>query len=343
MSDREVLRHNATNAATGGIWRVRRDDDTAILKVARPPSPNPVGGPAWQTSDDPAHWNYWRREPLAYRSGLVDAYAADGITAPPLLDLIDRPDGAVEMWLGDVPGVSGARWPVERLGAFARRLGAAQARYVGHLPDLPFLSRDWLPQYLSLGLAAHTVIDDADWNHPVAAVWPAPVRASLRRLWLRRDDALAVAQRAPRTLCHLDLWIENMIGAGDAMTLLDWSFTGEGGIGEDPANLIVDAVTDGLIDAALLPQIDAAVTDGYCAGLRDGGWRGNDTAVRASITAYAAAKYCWFAPRRLRNAVHSVDVTASAYGQDTSPVEAMSRLGGLVTAIAGWADQTLGT
>src|SRR6185437_9328731 len=70
------LVHNAGNAATGGIWRVTGPAGTAVLKVSRPPSPEPVGSPAWQTSDVPAHWNYWRREALAYTTGLTRVYAS---------------------------------------------------------------------------------------------------------------------------------------------------------------------------------------------------------------------------------------------------------------------------
>jgi hypothetical protein len=64
----EPLRHGQANAATGGIWRVRGPDGTAILKVARPPAgTDPAKG--FPTSDEPAHWNYWRRETFAYEAG----------------------------------------------------------------------------------------------------------------------------------------------------------------------------------------------------------------------------------------------------------------------------------
>ena len=100
----EPLRHGQANAATGGIWRVRGPAGTAILKIARPPSA--TGAPkAFPTSDEPAHWNYWRRESLAYQTGLATtAYADAGIAAPAPLEISTRPDGGVELWLADVGG-----------------------------------------------------------------------------------------------------------------------------------------------------------------------------------------------------------------------------------------------
>jgi hypothetical protein len=76
-------------------------------------------------------------------------------------------------------------------------------------------------------------------------------------------------------------------------------FVGDGAIGEDIANLIPDSVADGLMDPGLLPEIDEAVTAGYLAGLRAGGWRGRDAAVRHAIAVTGSAKYCWLAPLML--------------------------------------------
>jgi hypothetical protein len=117
----EPLRHGLGNAATGGIWRVRGTAGSAILKVARLPVVADPGR-AFPTSDEPDHWNYWRREALIYETGLAaTAYARAGIAAPALLEANPRADGGVELWLADVRGTAGWDWPVPRLARFALR------------------------------------------------------------------------------------------------------------------------------------------------------------------------------------------------------------------------------
>ena len=208
-----VLRHNAVNAATGGVWRVDGAAASAVLKVARPPSESVVGSPAWQTSTDPAHWNFWRREVEAYQSGLTGAYADADIVAPELLEIVDRPDGSVELWVSWVDGVPGMAWPVARLAEFAYRLGVAQARWLGRVPDLDWLSRGWLAQYVADGPARTVDPDPRIWSHPLAEAWPAADRTVLRRLWDRRDQVVAAASAQPATLCHLDVWPNNLVGS----------------------------------------------------------------------------------------------------------------------------------
>jgi hypothetical protein len=333
------LVHNAGNAATGGIWRVTGPTGTAVLKVSRPPASEPVGSPVWQTSTEPAHWNYWRREALAYSTGLAgEVYRDAGIRAPALLEVAERPDGAVELWLSDAAGSGGMAWSPARLGVFAQQLGTAQARWVDRVPAVPWLSRDWLSQYLAEGPASRVSVPE--WDHPAVTAWSAALRRDLRTLWERRGDVLAVAMTGPATLCHLDVWPSNLIDSSPETTLLDWSFVGEGGLGEDPANLIVDAVTDGLMDARLLPAIDAAVTDGYIAGLHDGGWTGSTDVVRRAIMAYGAAKYSWF-PLAVGNRAIRGSVGASSYGQDRDAAAALHRLEGLAQLLAEWSSSVL--
>jgi Phosphotransferase enzyme family len=292
------LTHNAGNQATGGIWRVQGPRGRAVVKLA---TADGGGDRAWATSDHRHHWNYWRRELLAYRSGFAHGVYADaGLGAPGMLAAVAPRPGVVALWLEDVAGLPGASWPVARLADFAERLGRAQAGWAGRRPAHPWLSRRWLRQYV----ASKPIAEPVAWDDPwAAAVWPAEVRAGLRRLWERRAKLLALAEALPQTTCHLDVWPMNLIargGAGQEIVLLDWAFAGAGAVGEDVGNLVPDSVADGLVDPALLPEIEGAVTGGYLAGLRAGGWRGRDAEVRRAIAVTGAAKYCWLAPRMLQ-------------------------------------------
>lgn len=129
--------------------------------------------------------------------------------------------------------------------------------------------------------------------------------------------------------------------ADRSLRLLDWSFAGEGGLGEDPANLIIDSVADGFIDVACLPEIAEVVTERYVTGLREAGWSGDADGVRTAVRSYAAAKYAWFGAAALTRVIRTGSYGNANCGQDATTEEALTRIRGILELLAEWAYPTV--
>ena len=161
--------------ATAGIWHVSTSDDAAVLKVVAPGE----GPSRWPAARDASHPYYWRREPLAYSSGLLEPFG------PPVCSAIcERADGSVALWL------DGRRRPAGvDTGALARGGRATRpcpGRDGGHR-RCRVLTRGFLREYLRL--------------HDV------PADESV----LERLDAV------PHTLCHNDFHPDNVLADGSVI------------------------------------------------------------------------------------------------------------------------------
>jgi phosphotransferase family enzyme len=250
-------------SSTVGVWRVRSAGRSAVLKLIRLGA-EPL--PRWPSEPDPSAPYYWRREALLYESGLLDGL--DGLRAPELLGLFERADGSVAIWLEDVP--ESPPWTPARLGAFARRLGRAQAVFAGRLPDEEWLPRGFLRRYLQL--------------HEIGGAECEAVLAQLDTL--------------PHTLAHNDLHPANV--QADGTVVLDWAFAGLAPLGLDAGVLVADGIAD---DAVRPEQAEAAATavwDGFSAGLRDAGFGGDIEAIRWAFLRGTALRLSWLDPDRAR-------------------------------------------
>lgn len=335
--------HNLGNAVTGGIWRVRGEGFSYVLKVVRGDRPDETG--RWPVGDDPRHWNYWRREPLAYETDLPDAFAGSGLRAPVCYAVVEREPKVVALWLEDVPPTE--EWTVERVARTALQLGRAQGTFLAGrpLPDEPWLSRRWLRAYI-----ASKPVDPSyfDPGHPVwrldaaREAFPPRLIERLGRLWEERERLLQLVESLPLTLCHLDFWPANLVAHGDDETVaIDWAFAGLGALGEDASNLVPDTVADHFLPASSLPDLDAAVYAAYRDGLRDAGWNGNERTLRLGYTA-AGVKYCWLLPLNLARL--ETDAELRAYGGESAhPLEfVLGERAAMLQLVADWTEEALG-
>jgi hypothetical protein len=325
---RAELTHNPLNGVTGAIWR----EGDVVHKVLTRRGEAPAH---WAASDDPRHWNYWRREALVYESALPERL---GLRAPRLLDLSETPDGDLVLRLERVDGRHGAELTIDDLSATAHALGSSQGR--SELPAEPWLSRSFLRTYSGTRAVDWALLeDDAAWRQPLMSAHFSPdLRAGLLRLRANRERLLSLSEGLPRTVSHLDVWPNNLIRRPSGeVVLLDWAFTGDGAVGEDVGNLVPDSVLDLLFPHDALDELDARLTRAYVRGLRDAGSDIDERIVRLGICA-SAVKYDWLTVYCLE---HAGAAAHTDYGR-AATVDAHARYAARAAALAlcvRWADE----
>lgn len=112
---------------------------SVILKVIQ--SPANAGLENMGEKDDPTHWNYWKREPSIYRSGILENLPGD-ICAPRYFGVAEMPGDIIYLWLEDVTDSHQGTWSLDRYALAARHLGQLNGSYLGErsLPSFPFFS-----------------------------------------------------------------------------------------------------------------------------------------------------------------------------------------------------------
>ena len=297
--------------ASRGIYRVggtardrgRTAPWSAILKEMH----SPVGfilpdgmAVTEEMAADQGNFGYWKRELLAYRSGLLDDLPG-GIAAPRCLGITEQPDDSHWLWLEDVED-TGGEWPMETYGTVARQLGAFNGAYLAGepLPDYPWLSRcrvrGWIEGPVTSMMGAVQAQPHL-WQHPaLRASLPRDIPGRLMRLWAGRDTLLDALDRLPRVYCHLDAFRGNLLlrpgHDGERQTVaVDWAFTGIAAVGEEVGPLVVATLLNSHLPTDQAAELESVALDGYLQGLTDAGWGGDPALARLGYSASVALRY----------------------------------------------------
>ncbi len=278
-------------SATAGIWRIIVNANGAqwplILKII---SAAETGlSPAGQAISHPL---YWKREALAYQSGLLDTLPG-AVTAPRCYAVMERAEDTIWLWLEDVSD-SGALWSLEHYARAAWHIGRLNGASINRTLPYPWLNRAGSPRGLleAFKWLEPVIADPQVWTHALLQeAFPIPVQDRLLRLWQDRHRCIDHFESLPQTLCHMDAWQRNMFLRESQLVLIDWAYTGYGTLGTDAADLF--AASYHMLEVEICePDVMAAtIFKGYMAGLRDSGWHGDESDVRFAFQVFAALKY----------------------------------------------------
>jgi hypothetical protein len=208
-----------TGAATAGLARLtirvrgvrgRLDEFRLVRKVFSPLR----AGRHKHGAEDPRHWAYWKREPLAYASDVLPS--GPGLRAPRCHGVFDS-----TIYLEDVNS------PIADARRAANQLGSWQS--TGIVPDVPWLGGHQLAQRIQAS--------DLDWS---------AVHADRRAatLWDARHGLLAALSDVPGVVSHGDFHQGNLRADGLDTVVLDWGTLGLAPVGADLAHLALSTQQD---------------------------------------------------------------------------------------------------
>jgi hypothetical protein len=244
-------------------------------------------------ANDPTSWLYWKREAMAYQSGVLDRLPGD-LAAAKCYAIQEINDGTCCLWLEYVQEDTG-NWTMAQHRLAARHLGQFNGAYLaGHpLPEptswmLPGRTHQWL-EIAAPGMAQLQRLAESEWGH-----WLSQDSVErMIRLWANRESLLAALDRLPTCFCHHDAFRRNLIqrtaddGAVETVAI-DWSFTGPGKVGQEIAIMTAIGLQFMEVAASEARELDHAVFEGYIDGLCDAGWQGDRQLVRFGYAVTAA-------------------------------------------------------
>ena len=287
--------HLRIHSVTGGVYRVRAEDSSCVIKVVRHGEDTTPDG-LWLAGAAVSHRNYWKREWLAFDSGLLDALPGK-LRAPRTLLTTEYDDSTCWIWMEDVGGRTGSALGLQDLDAIAYALGTTQGAYASgqvKLPDYPWLSRHWLRGWVDTCSTFITQLhDESRWTDP--RLEPLlPLRERVEALWSRRTELLAIADEPPLAITHWDFWPANLYISDDGDALaIDWSQIGVSGITHDLDQMTLDTVWMLVRPDESLEALEEGVLAAYIAGLHEGGYAAHRADILRWYAAAAALRYSW--------------------------------------------------
>lgn len=242
---------------------------------------------------DPAGIWYWKREALAYQSGLLHHLPGGNVTAPTCYAVEERPDGSLRLWLEDVKDDIGSPWPVEQYAVVAHHLGQFNGAYLTGqaFPSEPWVTRNWLRMYVEHAAEMVEFIH-RNPNHPIVMhIFPGNTLAQMLAVWDEHNQILDMLENLPQVFCHQDAFRRNLFARKGKTIAIDWGYMGMAPVGAELVALVAGSIGFFEVPVDRVDELDRICFENYLQGLRDAGWEGDLKLVRAGYVVSLLLRY----------------------------------------------------
>ena len=209
------LLHEKVIETTGGLFCFRGSGWdgietkpwSAVLKIVNRPEDG---------CQDLQELCYWRREMLAYQTGMLSALP-DSVRAPHCFGVSEHERGGW-IWLENIQETAGPVWTLSHFQRAARRLGQFAGDYLVSrpIPNAPWLCGSlfrsfyaddgWWARFMNPASRNNA------WQRPVVqSVFPERLRARVLQIWAEKWQWITANERLPQVFCHNDAHRRNLM------------------------------------------------------------------------------------------------------------------------------------
>ena len=284
----------------------------------------------------PADWNYWKREALAYKSGVLDQVQGSLVPVK-AIEIIEPTESSVWIWQMEVQEPHRSDWKLARHILAAQHFGEFAGAHVGFIPNPqqdPWFCRSFIRQWTQdgaeLGLTDLTH-DVVFWDNPdVKLALPLVTAKRLESLLKDADHLCDVLEKQPQTLSHQDPHWTNLFATHDTngneiTTVIDWSYLGLAAVGEDLGTQIAGNISYCHINPLEAKKYHEAALHAYLTGLQKSVWHGDERSVRFACNATAALQYATFELLMLKWALEDKAKGRSSWIEELAQKQNMER------------------
>ncbi|WP_096271470.1 oxidoreductase family protein [Paucisalibacillus globulus] len=294
------IKSRTQNFTTSGIYRlcglarVEGADTTwsLIIKVVEQEA---------EEKNNPNHFNYWKREALVFKSGLLNELPKV-IQTPDCYKIEVKSDTEIWLWMEEIKENNSREFSLAEFFFIAKQMGLFHGTFASGkfpLPQEEWISRNWLKSW----------IDGCDLYAPRPSKYypkitePSKTIDTILKTYLdlRQNEKkyLNKLNNLPRVLSHQDLSKQNMYisNKSQRLILIDWQFLSISGLGEDIGRLFGLAISQDDIPITKAWEYQEQLFNSYLNGLKQVGWNGNPLLVRYGFCVAVAFRSIWEVPK----------------------------------------------